>query len=164
MQKVLIISTGGTFNKVYEALDGSLPIDTKAKALDDIASHWLCHFKIVTIIGKDSLDINEEDRKRLTKYIKKAKEEKILIIHGTDTMNITAQYFDNAKINKQVILTGAMQPYSINPIEATANFASAYGFLLGLEKQGIYIAMHSLIQEHKNIQKNKKKGYFELKD
>jgi len=162
MPKILIISTGGTFNKIYQPLDGSLPIDKNSQAIDDIASHWRCKLEKINIIGKDSLDMTMQDRALLTKLIKTSKEEKILIIHGTDTMDITAKYLEEAKVNKYIILTGAMIPYAINPIEATANLASAYAYLLALEKKGVYIAMNARIDLAKNIQKNRQKGFFEI--
>ena len=162
MSKILLISTGGTFNKVYNPLDGSLPIDINSNALDNIASAWRCKFKFINIIGKDSLDISTKDRALLLDTIKNATQKKILIIHGTDTIDITAQYLKEAKLNKQIILTGAMIPYSIDPIEATANLASAYGYLLALEKVGVYIGMNSAISLAKNVKKNRKKGYFEI--
>jgi L-asparaginase len=54
-----------------------------------------------------------------------------------------------------------MIPYSINPIEATANFSSAYGFMQGIKKDGIFISMNGVIKDYKRVRKNKEKGYFE---
>jgi len=161
MKKILVINTGGTFNKVYNPLTGQLDIDKKGKALTEIANYWLNSFDIVNIIGKDSLEMVDKDRDKIVQTIKKAKEPYILIIHGTDTIDRTAQYIENANLKKTVILTGAMVPYSINPIEATANFSSAYGYILGAKEKGVHIAMNGKIENHKRVIKNKEKGYFE---
>jgi L-asparaginase len=75
-------------------------------------------------------------------------------------MDITAAYLDDAELERCVVLTGAMIPYAINPVEATANFASAYGYLLQCDTGGIYIAMHGLVLPHQEISKNRKQGYF----
>jgi L-asparaginase len=161
MKKILIINTGGTFNKVYNPFTGELDIDTNGEALNSIAKHWLTDFTLINIIGKDSLDIDDNDREELTKTIKKSNEKSIIIIHGTDTIDKTAKYLDTANLKREIILTGAMVPYSIDPIEATANFTSAYGYLNAIDKDGIYIAMNGVIKDYKRVIKNKEKGYFE---
>lgn len=161
MEKILIINTGGTFNKVYNPLTGSLDINLEAKALKEIAKHWIHSFRVINIIGKDSLDMNDSDREEIAKRIISNTEERILIVHGTDTMDKTAKYLDNVILDKIVVLTGAMVPYSINPVEATANFTSAYGYLQGINQKGVHISMNGRMGDHKRVTKNKEKGYFE---
>jgi len=161
MKKILVINTGGTFNKVYNPLTGHLDIDKEGKALLEIATYWKNSFKVVNIIGKDSLDMLDSDRDVIVQTIKKAEEKYILIIHGTDTIDKTAQYLDNACLENTIVLTGAMVPYNINPIEATANFSSAYGYIHGVKEKGVHIAMNGKIENHKRVIKNKEKGYFE---
>ena len=56
-KKILLINTGGTFNKIYNPLNGELLVNNTATALKNIASKWLCKFEIINIIGKDSLYI-----------------------------------------------------------------------------------------------------------
>ena len=161
MKKILIINTGGTFNKVYNSLTGNLDIETEGKAIHLIASAWLTRFKVQNIIGKDSLDMNNKDRAIIVDTIKAAKEKNIIIVHGTDTIDKTAKYLYKGKLNKKIVLTGAMVPYSINPIEATSNLCSSYGYLYGLKKEGIFISMNGIIKDYRRVVKNKEKGYFE---
>ncbi len=161
MKKILIINTGGTFNKVYNPLTGNLDIDKEGKAIKSIAKEWLTKFKILNIIGKDSLDMTDEDREIIIKNIQKEKEKNIIIVHGTDTMDKTAIYIDKANLNKKIILTGAMVPYSINPIESTSNLCSSYGYLHALKKKGVFISMNGIVKDYKRVVKNKEKGYFE---
>jgi len=161
MKKILVINTGGTFNKVYNPLTGDLEIDKNGKAVKELKKLWLNSFKVINIIGKDSLDMTEQDRAEILKVIKNSSEKRIIIIHGTDTMDKTAEYLSKGNLNQKIVLTGAMVPYSINPIEATANFASAYGYILGIDKKGVNISMNGRIENHKRVIKNKEKGYFE---
>jgi L-asparaginase len=161
MKKILIISTGGTFNKVYNRKNGNLEIDKHSHALDEIASKWLIDFEIYNIIGKDSLDMNDQDRALLLETIKQSNYNHIIIIHGTDTIDITAEYLAKKELNKSIVLTGAMVPYSIDSVEATANFASAYGYIQTVEN-GVYIAMNGIINSHTKVKKNHKKGKFTL--
>jgi L-asparaginase len=160
MKKILIISTGGTFNKIYNPLLGELEIDRHSSALTEIASAWLCELSISNIIGKDSLDMTDKDREFLVQTIQNTPIENIIIIHGTDTIDITATYINKHIHHKKIILTGAMTPFSIEPIEATANLASAYGYLSCLEKYGTFIAMNGIITSYKDISKDRTLGKF----
>jgi len=161
-KKILVINTGGTFNKIYDEIDGILKVPKNNKALNSILNNAkISNIKVDGLIYKDSLEITNEDRKNLMLYIQKSRFNKIIIIHGTDTMNQTAIYLDKKIKEKKIVLTGAMKPFSIEPIEATSNLMSAFGFLHSCTKNNIYICMHSLIKKHTKIRKNKKLGIFE---
>ena len=77
-------------------------------------------------------------------------------------MTLTAEYIADADLEKRIILTGAMVPYSIDPVEATANFASALGFIQDLNENKVFIVMNGLFEEYNKIKKDKKKGKFIL--
>jgi len=162
MDKILLISTGGTFNKVYNSSNGELIVDKTSKAVQEIASRWLCEFEVVNIIGKDSLDMSNHDRLELLAMINQSEYKKIIIIHGTDTMTLTAEYLADAELDKQLILTGAMVPYSIDSVEATANLAAAFGYLQTLNGNGVFIAMNGVFGSYEKIKKDRKKGKFIL--
>ena len=162
MKKILIINTGGTFSKIYNPINGKLEVDSQGKALADITQKWRCTLDIQNIIAKDSLDMTNHDRLELLSILHQSSYEHILIIHGTDTMDITAAYLADAEVEKTIVLTGAMVPYSIDPTEATANLASAYGYLQCLEQKGIFIAMNGIFGSHKQVKKNRREGKFTL--
>ena len=161
-QEVLVLNTGGTFNKIYDEISGELIVPKNNDAINSILNNAkISNIKVDGLIYKDSLNITNEDRKNLMLYIQKSRFNKIIIIHGTDTMNQTAIYLDKKIKEKKIVLTGAMKPFSIEPIEATSNLMSAFGFLHSCTKNNIYICMHSLIKKHTKIRKNKKLGIFE---
>jgi len=160
MKRTLIINTGGTFNKIYDPVRGDLRVDKGSRALEQIVSKWLCKLKIVNIIGKDSLEISNHDRLELLATVSHSSYQRIIIIHGTDTMDITAAYLDDADLKKKIILTGAMVPYSIDPVEATANLCSAYGYISTIKEEGIYIAMNGVMDTYKKVKKDRKLGKF----
>lgn len=162
MKKILIISTGGTFNKIYDPIKGEFVVDGSSQALEEIASKWLCEFEILNIIGKDSLDMTNQDRLELLATVNHSDYHYILIIHGTDTMDVTAEYLADAELEKSIVLTGAMVPYSIDPVEATANLCSAYGFMSALKEEGIFIAMNGVIGPYAKVKKDRVKGRFTL--
>ena len=90
---ILIINTGGTFNKIYNQLTGNLEIYKKNKAIEKILlASKINDVKVTGIIYKDSLDITNNDRDKLVEIINDSNYNKIIIIHGTDTINHTALY------------------------------------------------------------------------
>ena len=165
---VTVINTGGTWNKVYDPRDGSLKVPQDNNALNPILAlsfaniDWDLH----GIIYKDSLEMTEHDREELCETIKKGRSNKVIIVHGTDTMEETARYLDH-RLQKEgslyhIVLIGAMIPYSIDPQEALFHFGLALGALQG-EKQGLFIAMHGLVLPYEAITKNRQMGRFESK-
>ncbi|WP_198305371.1 asparaginase domain-containing protein [Arcobacter vandammei] len=159
--KITVINTGGTFNKIYNPINGELEVSKDNKALDEILSFcYNIDFEIINIISKDSLDMNNQDRELIVKTINTSKNSQFIVIHGTDTMDLSAAFVDKNVKDKKVIFTGAMLPISINKIEATLNFASAIGFLNYNIENGIYISMHGSVKKYLNILKNREIGQF----
>jgi len=158
--KILIVNTGGTFNKYYNPVSGELEVDEEGTALKSLTEKWIYEFETVNIIGKDSLAMTNHDRLELLATLHQSAYRKIIIVHGTDTMELSAEYIDDAELEKQIIFTGAMVPYSIDPVEASANLASAVGYLQGSEKNGVFIAMNGIVGHFKHIKKNREEGRF----
>jgi L-asparaginase len=159
--KITIINTGGTFNKRYNPLKGLLEVPSDNLALDKILAS--CHnveFEIKNIVSKDSLDMNDEDRQIITDAIKKSTNDKIIVIHGTDTVDLTSEFLYKEIDNKKIVFTGAMVPISIDEVEATMNFSLALGFLSANVDNGIYIAMHGVVVAHSKLKKDKSVGKF----
>ena len=159
--KITVINTGGTFNKRYNPLTGELEVPKDSLALDEIISYcYNIDFDVLNVISKDSLDMSDADREFIVKTIKNCKNENIIIVHGTDTIDLTASFIDENIKDKTIVLTGAMLPISINKVEATLNFASAIGFLNSNVKNGIYISMHGSVKNYKKLVKNRELGKF----
>ena len=162
MNSILILSTGGTFNKIYNPLNGKLEIDKSNIALKCIEKKWLTKLNYNSIIHKDSLDFTDEDRELLANYIGSCNYNKIVVIHGTDTIDLSSKVIDSKNLSKSIVFTGAMVPFSIDPIEATANLALAIGFCKNADV-GTYIAMNGVVSNYDNVIKNRDIGKFELK-
>ena len=164
MKDILIINTGGTFNKRYNPLKGELEVPADGVALKAILQFFPnLSYELKNIIHKDSLDILDSDRQELANLINNSLQRKILILHGTDTKDKTAEFLESSINDKCIVLTGAMVPFSIDGIEATANFSMALGTLLQEPKNGVFIAMHGLVEEHSKVFKNRAMGIFQRK-
>ena len=159
--KITVINTGGTFNKRYNPLSGELDVSKDSLALDEIISYcYNIDFEVLNIISKDSLEMNDDDRELIVRTIKNCKNQNIIIVHGTDTMDLTAKYLDEKIKDKTIVLTGAMLPISINKVEATLNFSQAIGFFNSNCESGIYISMHGSVKNYKKLIKNRELGKF----
>lgn len=165
MIKLLVINTGGTFNKRYNEQTGTLDVAQDNKAILDILNKCArgnLKIDIKGIIFKDSLKIDDDDREEMVETI--GKYDKILIVHGTDTMDETAKFIESKIKDKLVVLTGAMHPYSIDQIEATSNFMIGLSFLQTYENTGVFISMHGLVKEHEKLIKNRDLGIFQCQE
>lgn len=159
---IYIINTGGTFNKRYDPIKGKLFVPKDNYAVEEILKSFYNNldYKIKGFIYKDSLDMNDEDRKLLLTEIKNTEYNKILIVHGTDTMDKSAKYISENIKDKCIVFTGAMEPFIINKVEATSNFTLALSKLLLDYENGVFIAMHSLVLSYDKIYKDRKLGKF----
>ena len=115
-------------------------------------------------VYKNSLDFTQEDRETILKEIQNSTSDKIIIIHGTDTVDLTAKFIDGKVADKKIVFTGAMVPMSIDEVEATMNFSQAIGFLNAPIENGIYLSMHGSVIEHSKLVKDRSVGQFLVKN
>ena len=157
---VRIFITGGTFDKEYDEINGKLFFkDTHMREMLDLGRAKI-DVNIRTLMMVDSLEMTADDRNLVVENCKHAKEEKIIITHGTDTMTETGKMLAEAKIEKTIVLTGAMIPYKFGSSDGLFNLGSALGFVQSLTK-GIYIAMNGRCFNYDKVKKNKETGTFE---
>ena len=157
---IQVFITGGTFDKEYNELNGSLYFkETHLHEMLQLGRSKL-DLAITTLMMKDSLEFTNEDRHQIAEACKKTDADKIFITHGTDTMTLTASYLAEQCNNKTIVLTGAMIPYKFGSSDGLFNLGSALAFVQVLPK-GVYIAMNGKVFEANKVQKNKDKGEFE---
>lgn len=161
--EIKVFVTGGTFDKEYNELNGSLYF--KETHLHEMLALGRSNLSlsIDTLMMKDSLDFEEEDRALIAASCNHTSEHKILITHGTDTMTLTASYLATHCPNKTIVLTGAMVPYKFGSSDGLFNLGSALAFVQVLPI-GVYIAMNGKVFEAGKVKKNKDKGEFEVTD
>jgi L-asparaginase len=157
---ILILVTGGTFDKEYNELTGELFF--KETHLGEMLrlGRNLTETKIVMLEMIDSLYMTDEYRVNLAKVCDQAMENQILITHGTDTMTETAEYLKGRVTGKTIVLTGAMIPYKFGSSDGLFNLGSAMAFVQTLP-EGIYVAMNGSFFTAGDVRKNKATGLFE---
>jgi len=157
---MLILNTGGTFNKRYNPLTGELFVPTDNLALEEILQSLVIDIGVQGILYKDSLEMDDTDRSLLADTIAKSDEKIIIVVHGTDTMDLSAEFIAGLALQKTVVFTGAMVPFSVSPIEATANLTMAIGFAQR-SCSGVYIVMQGICGQYNYVRKNRECGKFE---
>ena len=159
---MLILNSGGTFNKRYNSLNGELEVPYDNMAIEKIMSNVNGAYNLAGVVYKDSLEMDFNDRKMLANIIYESTDDKFIIVHGTDTMHVTAEFLSEIFEDRKIVLTGAMKPLEVDNIEASFNLGMAIGFMHSEVKNGVYICMSGLIEPWDHIVKNKSIGKFEV--
>lgn len=157
---IKLIITGGTFDKEYNELTGSLFF--RATHLHEMLKLGRARVKVKTktLMMIDSLYMKAAHRKKILAECKASRESRIVITHGTDTMPETARLLGANLTGKTVILTGAMVPYKFGSSDGMFNLGSALSFAQILPPD-VYIAMNGRFFSWHNVRKNRTKGEFE---
>jgi L-asparaginase len=155
-----IIATGGTFDKHYDEIAGVLTFSSSTLPAVVKRARITLPTAFEQLPLLDSLDMQDEDRQRVKDACVRAAEERIVIVHGTDTMRETADVLARAELAKCIVLTGAMIPYEITDSDALFNFGFAFCAAQTLS-HGVYIAMNGQVFTWDKVRKNRQAGVFE---
>lgn len=159
---IQIFATGGTFDKDYDFVNGKLYF--KDSSINEMLERGRCtlDWDLKTLMMIDSLEMTDADREIILHNCRRCACERILITHGTDTMEQTAEFLANGEIvGKTVVITGAMIPYAFgDSSDGFFNLGSALAFVQTLP-HGIYVVMNGRFFEWDKVKKNRKTGYFE---
>jgi len=155
-----ILVTGGTFDKNYDELGGRL--DFRETHVPEMLRLGRCRLSVAveTLMLIDSLEMTDSDRSRILASCRDAAEDRIVITHGTDTMELTARTIGAAALAKTIVLTGAMVPYTFGSSDGLFNLGSALAFAQSLPT-GTYVAMNGRCFRWDDVRKNKASGVFE---
>ncbi len=162
-QDLRIITTGGTFDKQYDAIRGELTF--RESQIPRLLQQSRCTLSVHLegSLAVDSLFMTEEQRSEVANSCYHCPEQKVVIVHGTDTMCLTAKVVAKVLENYNrhtVVFTGAMIPYSLENSDAVFNLGCAIT-AVQLLPAGVYLAMSGKIFTWDNCKKNKEKGIFE---
>jgi len=160
-EPIRVLVTGGTFDKEYNELNGSLFFkDTHLPEMLRLGRSRI-DVSITTLMMIDSLEMTAADRARIVDECGRAAETRILITHGTDTMVETAAALaTKLPTGKTIVLTGAMIPYAFGSSDGLFNLGSALSFVQALPA-GVYIAMNGRCFDWNRVRKNRDTGTFE---
>jgi L-asparaginase len=158
---IQIFVTGGTFDKEYNELTGELFF--KATHIADMLRLGRCllDVEIETLMMIDSLQMTDADRQVILDRCRQTPHDRIVITHGTDTMEQTAAVLGEALADKTIVLTGAMVPYTFGSSDGMFNLGTALAFVQILTP-GVYVAMNGRCFPWHSVRKNRERGVFEM--
>lgn len=159
MQHLVIITTGGTIDKIY--FDDKSTFQIGEPQIGDILSALgvAFAFDVVPLLRKDSLHMDDADRVQIRAAIEAQPHRHVLVTHGTDTMVETARALEGLQ-GKVVVLTGALNPALFKGSDAVFNIGCAVGAVQSLP-DGVYIAMNGRIWNPASVRKNRDANRFE---
>ena len=159
MEELLIVTTGGTIDKVYfdDKSDFQVGEPQIGRILEELGVAF--RFRGIPIIRKDSLHIDDADRELLRATIAAQPTRHVLVTHGTDTMVETAKALASLD-GRTIVLTGALNPARFRGSDAEFNIGTAVGAVQSLAA-GVYIAMTGRIWDPLKVRKNVSANRFE---
>jgi len=159
MDKLTILTTGGTIDKVY--FDAASEFQVGDPVVEALLEKMNVGFEVALyqLMRVDSLDMTDQHRALIRQAVESCDAEHILITHGTDGMVETANWLKEIG-EKKIILTGALQPAAFSENDAVFNIGCAIG-ALQIVSSGVYIAMNGQIFDSSKVVKNRLKNRFE---
>ena len=159
-EPVQIFVTGGTFDKEYNELTGELFFQNTH--VHDMLKLGRCRVEVEveSLMMIDSLQMTDSDRHYILDRCRRTPRRRIVITHGTDTMEQTAAVLGGQITDKTVVLTGAMVPYQFGSSDGLFNLGTAVAFVQTLAP-GVYVAMNGKCFRWDHVHKNRELGIFE---
>ena len=164
MQKIHLISTGGTIEKVYSETTGA--VGNLHFKLDRYLSRLrLPDLEVdhTQLMNKDSLDMDDADRRQVLSAVEQKLPNcaPIVISHGTDTMVDTGLLLLESlrELKVPVILTGAMVPLGFENSDALQNLTESL-IAARLLAPGVYVVMHNQVFPVDRVRKDRDLGRF----
>ena len=156
---IRFITTGGTIDKIY--FDEMSQFEVGEAQVKHILTEGLVSFDydVVSLFRKDSLDLTDDDRQEIRKYVENDNASLFVISHGTDTMVETADVLSNLP-GKTIVLTGALSPARFKSTDAIFNVGMAVAAVQSVAP-GVYIAMSGQVFEAGKVRKNREENRFE---
>ena len=159
MDNLLIVTTGGTIDKIY--FDAKSDYQVGEPQIGGILEDFRVAFRVhvIPLLRKDSLFVTDADRQLLRATIAAQDEAHVLVTHGTDSMVQTAEVLAGIS-GKTIVLTGALNPARFEGSDAVFNIGCAVGAVQSLP-EGVYIAMNGRIWDPRKVRKNVEANRFE---
>lgn len=159
ISKLLIITTGGTIDKIY--FDDKSDYQIGDPQISQIlhAMHVAFDFEVNALMRRDSLHLDDSDRKLIRDAVAASEISNVLITHGTDTMVETAAVLQDID-DKTIVLTGALNPARFRDSDAVFNIGCAVGAAQSLPP-GVYIVMNGKVWDPRKVRKNRRENRFE---
>lgn len=155
---ITVVTTGGTIDKLYfDSLSEYKIGESVVRKLLTIGNVRY-PYEIVEALRKDSLDLTDQDRDDLHRFVAALKTSRVVMTHGTDTMAATAARLASIP-GKTIVLTGALAPARFSESDASFNLGMAFA-TTQVAAPGVYIVMNGEVFPAGSVRKDREAGKF----
>ena len=164
MQRVYVIATGGTIEKVYSEQTGTVQnLDSKIERYFRLLRLPDADIQVAHVMNKDSLEMTDADRRQVLAVVREKLKEPapIVITHGTDTMVETGLLLKRelGELKHPIILTGAMTPLGFEGSDGLQNLTESL-FGARVLPPGVYVVMHNEAFPIDRVRKDRERARF----
>jgi L-asparaginase len=164
MQRIYIIATGGTIEKVYSEQTGDVQnLDSKIDRYFRQLRLPDAEIQVMHLMNKDSLLMTDEDRGRVLEAVREKLKDPapIVITHGTDTMVETGLVLQKNIVGLQVpiVFTGAMTPLGFEASDGLQNLTESL-LAARVLPPGVYVVMHNQVFPVDRVRKDREAARF----
>lgn len=164
MQRICVIATGGTIEKVYSEQTGNVQnLDSKIDRYFRQLRLPDAEIQVTHLMNKDSLEMTAEDRVRVLDLVREKLKDPapIVITHGTDTMVDTGLVLQKGLLGLQVpiVLTGAMTPLGFEASDGLQNLTESL-LAARVLAPGVYVVMHNQVFPVDRVRKDREAARF----
>jgi L-asparaginase len=164
MQRVYVITTGGTIEKVYSEQTGNVQnLNTKIDRYFRLLRLPDTEVRTIHLMNKDSLEMTVEDRVLVLDEVRRtfADAAPIVITHGTDTMVDTGLLLERSlpELTVPIIFTGAMTPLGFEASDGLQNLTESLlaARILG---PGVWLVIHNQVFPIDKVRKDRENARF----
>lgn len=164
-ESIHFILTGGTIEKAYDPITEKPEFKTVSIVPEYLRTIVKAYpqMSFETVCQIDSLSMTDAVRATILNAVQNSPAQKILIVHGTSTMEQTARYLEQnlSRHDCTIILTGAMIPLKEFAM-SDAGFNLGYAIAQAQQNPaGIYLCMNARTFKAGEVTKNTSLGRFE---
>ena len=165
MQRIHIIATGGTMEKVYSEQTGNVQnLDSKIDRYFRMLRLPDVQIAVTHLMNKDSLEMTDADRERVLATVREKLEAgpaPVIITHGTDTMVETGLLLQRNlhQLRFPIVLTGAMTPLGFEGSDGLQNLTESL-FAARVLPPGVYVVMHNQAFPVEQVRKDRELARF----
>jgi L-asparaginase len=164
MQRINVIATGGTIEKVYSEQTGNVQnLDNKIDRYFRQLRLPDADIQVTHLMNKDSLEMTGEDRVRVLELVREklSGAVPIVITHGTDTMVETGLLLQKnlAGLQVPIVLTGAMTPLGFEASDGLQNLTESL-LAARILAPGVYVVMHNQVFPVDRVRKDREAARF----
>jgi len=164
MQRIYVIATGGTIEKVYSEQTGNVQnLDSKIDRYFRLLRLPDADIQVTHLMNKDSLEMTDGDRARVLDLVREKLKDPapIVITHGTDTMVETGLVLQQNLNTLQfpIVLTGAMTPLGFEASDGLQNLTESL-LAARVLAAGVYVVMHNQVFPVDRVRKDREAARF----